>query len=356
MVEGPQIRISVTVPAGLSTILSAAFRATGASLADHARVIDQLGSDNATVRLGGVRSLERLARDHPADRQRVADQLCDYLRLSFGGHPRPDHEREVRLVAQRVLAGLLRNPDQDLTIDLTGAVLVDVDLSKCYAGGANFAGARFVGPASFDQAVLAGATFDRARFESRASFGHTRFTEPVQFIETMFDDEAWFLGAEFVSHVWFDRARFEGLARFGCAKFQGKAVFIETDFAGPAQFASAEFDYCSFDEARFRTVAHFGLAQFTGDVRFTRTRFDDVAWFDAAAFHTDSTVFEGAAFTSFARMRDVRANAHQRVGQYEPSWPPGWLVEVGSAQDGWARVVPVPVLLPEPEPRPGEEH
>ncbi|MFC3894294.1 pentapeptide repeat-containing protein [Lentzea rhizosphaerae] len=353
MVDGPQIRISVSVPASLRTklravALAAVSRTPGAPAADHARAVDQLGSDSATVRLGGLRSLERLARDHPADRQRVADQLCDYLRLPSDDHPRPGHEREVRLVAQRVLAALLRAGTQDVSIDLTGAVLTGLDLKECQIGAAKFDRAVFVGTTSFYQAVLGDVTFDGARFEANASFGHTRFTTFAQFIETRFDGDAWFLGAEFASHVWFDRARFAGHVRFGCTKFRGKSVFVETDFAGHAQFGSAEFDYCSFGEARFGGVANFGLAQFTGDVRFTGTRFDDGAWFDGARFHTDSTVFEDATFASFARMHDVWANSHQRSGQYEPSWPPGWLVDVEGGANGWARVVPAPSVLPSP--------
>jgi hypothetical protein len=168
-----------------------------------------------------------------------------------------------------VLASPLRTGTQDVSIDLTGAVLTDLDLEECQIGAAKFEHAVFAGRTSFDQAVLGDVTFDGARFEANTSFGHTRFA----------------------LHVGFDRAGFAGTADFGCTKVKGKAVFIESDFAGHAQFSSA------------------------------------------------------ATFACFAWMHDVWANPYQRSGKYEPSWPPGGLVDVDGRGNGWARVVPAPTVL-----------
>ena len=102
------------------------------------KAVEQLGSDRARVRRGGLSALERLAQDNPAHRQAVVDVICAYLRVPFlptapAKEPEPEateaqrergtetetrtagigdtwrRERGVRLAAQRILAKHLRD-------------------------------------------------------------------------------------------------------------------------------------------------------------------------------------------------------------------------------------------------------
>src|SRR4051794_12578663 len=59
----------------------------------YTRAVEQLGHDEAPVRLGALHSLERLAQDNPSRRQTVVDVLCAYLRLPYtppNGHSSAD--------------------------------------------------------------------------------------------------------------------------------------------------------------------------------------------------------------------------------------------------------------------------
>ena len=180
----------------------------------YAKAADQLGSDKAAVRLAGLYALERLAQDNQHERQTivrrtVVNVLCAYLRMPYvlpGDPPADDaedklidvyrergQEREVRLAAQRILTDHLRittsdKIDQpgsavpetywpDLTIDLTGATLIDFDFTGCRAAAVTFTQAKFVGTARFDGAQFNGA----ARFEN-VRFEHTVPPEVAQFI------------------------------------------------------------------------------------------------------------------------------------------------------------------------------
>ncbi|MET7459750.1 hypothetical protein [Nonomuraea sp. NPDC005501] len=101
------------------------------------KAVEQLGSGQAPVRLGGLYALEQLAQNNPRLRQTVVDVICAYLRMPWTP-PReedrrqqiraaqraartrspsraearagrdPDEERQVRLTAQRLLADHLR--------------------------------------------------------------------------------------------------------------------------------------------------------------------------------------------------------------------------------------------------------
>lgn len=82
----------------------------------YTKAVEQLGSDKAPVRLGGLYALERLAQDNAAQRQTIVNVLCAYLRMPYtlpGDPPADDvdnqviercrervQEREVRLAAQ----------------------------------------------------------------------------------------------------------------------------------------------------------------------------------------------------------------------------------------------------------------
>ena len=52
----------------------------------YTKAVEQLGSDKAPVRLGGLYALERLAQDNPAHRQTIVNVICAYLRMPFSAH------------------------------------------------------------------------------------------------------------------------------------------------------------------------------------------------------------------------------------------------------------------------------
>jgi len=255
----------------------------------YTKAVEQLGSDKAPVRLGGLYALERLSQDNEAQRQTIVNVICAYLRMPFpsqppASNPAPNgaenphelnarttanpgagddawqQEKQVRLTAQRILSDHLRVPDgnqqaasrsaapfwNDISLDLTGATLIDFDLANSkITGDARFRWATFTGLAGFDRAkfardaVFAGATFtshalfDGAEFTSHAWFGGAKFTRDAVFGEAIFTGDAWFDEATFTSHAWFDRAKFTSQARFDRAKFTRDARFDETNFTSP---------------------------------------------------------------------------------------------------------------------------
>ena len=55
--------------------------------------VEQLGSDKAQVRFGGLNALERLAQDNPAHRQAIVNVICSYLRMPFSPTAPPASRR-----------------------------------------------------------------------------------------------------------------------------------------------------------------------------------------------------------------------------------------------------------------------
>jgi hypothetical protein len=229
----------------------------------YGKAVDQLGSEKAPVRLGGVLALERLAQDsdNASLRQTVVNVLCAYLRMPFETQrPSGDHrttsasaatrdpaewqEREVRRTAQDVLQRHLTpgpGPDPALTywpdidIDLTFATLLYINLTNAHVRSVRFGGANLLGSTHLTGAVIDGqAIFGGTRFELTADFSHVTIT-----------GEARFRGAYFADQAFFTNARFDGETHFGGtrpstpgrpaegATFTQGATFTGATFAQP---------------------------------------------------------------------------------------------------------------------------
>ncbi|MFD9962541.1 pentapeptide repeat-containing protein [Amycolatopsis sp. NPDC059020] len=320
------------------------------------KAVEQLGSDKAAVRHGGLYALERVAQNNPDQRQTIVDVVCAYLRAPYtppgmptgrklgvrrplpaspvtraaparsarSAPPAPAwsrdddarQEREVRLTAQRLLTRHLRSGDENhpvatfwdgISLDLTGATLIDFDLQHCRVDDGRFAGTRFTGE----------TTFDRAKFARDAGFAGASFTGHAWFAGTRFAGDTRFDGARFTEYTMFRKAKFAGHAGFAKAEFAEDADFEDTEFAGETRFDDVKFDADTnftrakftaetwYDRARFAGEADFGAAEFARSVGFDDARFDDDAWFSGSKF-AGFTRFDNARFagdTDFAGVR-----------------------------------------------------
>ncbi|MER7369354.1 pentapeptide repeat-containing protein [Nonomuraea wenchangensis] len=346
----------------------------------YTKAAEQLGNAQAPVRLAGLYALERLAQDTPVLRQTIVDVICAYLRMPYtppredraekiraaqraarareparpgtSGGRDPQEERQVRLTAQRVLTAHLRYDDSPaprrrwpsrrldrnprhwpaIRLDLTGAVLIDFDLSACRVDTVEFTRTAFTGDARFDRAVFAGgarfggatfsryAGFEEAAFKSGARFDGTAFAGEAQFGGAAFSRYARFGGATFAGSVGFDRATFAGGARFDRATFAGSVRFDRATFVGGARF----------DRATFSRHARFDATTFVGGARFDRATFNAGAGFGEATFTGDNR-FGGATGLEHAELRDVRVGPV--TVEAKRQWPPTWREEPGT--DGW---------------------
>ncbi|MFD4672589.1 pentapeptide repeat-containing protein [Lentzea sp. NPDC058450] len=418
----------------------------------YTKAADQLGSDKAPVRLAGLYALERLGQDNPDQRPTIANLWCAYLRMPYlaapsvsprPGSPRPlprGHrrtvirhsrpaetspkpataqaeavlERDVRLSVQRLLAKHLRPPEHDHDhsnywpeipdLDLTEALLIDLDLSSCvlpvvrmdraaFSGNTDFRGTTFSGAAWFERATFtgtarfAGATFaegavfsgetltaatfsgatfaDTAQFDNTtfiktaafsgvtftfSTFGGARFIGTARFDSATFAKAAQFNRATFTESVYFSSAAFTDSAVFDSATFVSGAAFINTQFT-TAVFIDAQFSVARFVGAWFTDAAQFDSAQFTGSVLFDSATFTEVAQFggarfsgtvsfDRAMFGSDTT-FGGAWFASVASCTEATVLS-SGAEALSSDWPPGWTCAVAEQTGETLRLVPVP--------------
>jgi hypothetical protein len=330
----------------------------------YTKAVEQVGSEKAPVRLGGLYALERLAQDNQQQRETIVNVICAYLRMPFplqapdstlaaldsgdtaqteaDTSPAPNgtggswqQEKQVRLTAQRILSDHLRRPDPDhkadglvdsrfwggMRLDLTGATLFDFNL---------------------DRSMIAEALFDGATFSGDAQFTDAIFNRSSQFREATFSGDAWFIRASFNDHAYFNEATFNDHAWFGQATFNDVAWFEKTIFKSTAQFDNATFSDKGgrFSEATFNRSAGFNKTIFNGDARFTDATFNRSSQFREATFN-DTARFNNATFNDAAQFSeatfDKPAAIHFTGAEVRSSdnhvWPKGWQIS-GDSKGG----------------------
>lgn len=125
----------------------------------YTEAIAQLGHEEATIRMGGIHALERLARDSESDRPTIVRVLCSFYRSKS---PAPESPSD-RAPARRLLAVDLSAAIEALLrlSELLPSVSRLIDLSHSDLSGANLRGARLEG-ASLRNTHLARCSMERA--------------------------------------------------------------------------------------------------------------------------------------------------------------------------------------------------
>ena len=135
----------------------------------YSRAIDQLGSEQPHVRIGGIYALERVARDSEEDHQIVMEVLTAFIR-EYSRVPwpttgserwtRPDVQAAIKVVGRRVVE---RDAQR---IDLYQAILIKADLNGAKLRDATLRDADLTGAYLYDailvNADLRGVTLDGA--------------------------------------------------------------------------------------------------------------------------------------------------------------------------------------------------
>jgi hypothetical protein len=119
--------------------------------------VNQLGSDKAQVRLGGIYALERIARDSKSDRSTIIEILAALVREA--GRATDRAKRLPEIEAALTVLSRLPGAGEARSIDLRDAGLAGVRVAKLALRGANLTSVDLAG-AQLPDADLRGATLD----------------------------------------------------------------------------------------------------------------------------------------------------------------------------------------------------
>ncbi|MEY9862799.1 uncharacterized protein YjbI with pentapeptide repeats [Catenulispora sp. GAS73] len=329
-----------------------------------ARLTTRLLADgDVAAHRAALQELEALAREHPEQRQPIADVVCRYLREPAG--PAAAGQQAVALLA--VLAR--QHPDVGdrsadgadasssacetgcehcLDLELDTAVLPDVDFGGCRLGDVSFTDTHFRGASVFARTRFANtALFQRSVFEGDASFAGARFTREADFGRTRFRADADFSRVRFQSIAWFGRG--EELLNEdddeACEEIESRQPLAwdelnEDDPRWP--MAKLVDDYQSWEEGgdgtRFNHGVSFADATFAMEAWFWKARFGSAVSFQRCEFGGRVNLIQPAVDLTGARLTaDARARGQEwPEGQ---DWPLGWATASDLEDDGAALVV-----------------
>ena len=313
----------------------------------YSKAIEKLAHDKATIRMGGVYTLVRLADEWLLDDsfndgerklegQVIVNNLCAYIRSLFPLAEKKfllENNDLTELEIKKYEGNFISDKaelrgEQDLRETIVEQIryrlgfndIEGIDDENAPSDGLwsdfyyDFSDAVFFYPFSLENSVINGgiyfknaifkdsADFSNITFAGSAFFNNANFQKFTDFSNTNFQRYIVFNEVTFCEYAKFENSTFSALSDFSGATFEGMADFRNNTFEESVHFIQANFkDLTCFDKASIGAGVDFSSSSFAKDVSFESTRFLENADFNSAIF-SSSAYFENSIFagsTSF---------------------------------------------------------
>ena len=307
----------------------------------YTKAVEQLGSKEAPVRIGGVYTLVGLVDEWLLDKnldytekvregQVIVNSLCAYIRSSFalafhyneltqdsptaeGLYKNREHEfyidkaeftseADVRLSIIKEIHNRLQSPEintpgawSDFEYDFSGSTFFyPVDLTRSYyAKPVNFSGSTYQ-----DEVRFGGSTY-----QGGADFSGSIYWRGADFLSSTYQSQADFAGSTYQDKAVFSSSTYQDGANFSGSTYQGEVFFRGSVYRGWVVFNGStyreEADFCGSTYRRgadFSDSTYWGKIVFGGSVYQGWAVFRDSAYRGEAAFN-DSVYWGGADFS-----------------------------------------------------------
>ncbi|MGA8808448.1 MAG: pentapeptide repeat-containing protein [Thermoanaerobaculia bacterium] len=162
----------------------------------YATAVDQMGSENGDVRIGGIYSLERIMRDSPPDREMIVEVLTSFIREHTRADRRTASRERIGADVQAALTVLARRPGGH-TLDSRPLDFYHSGLNDANFRQGDFTGAWFY-YSQLDSALFSDSTLDGAGLSfchgKQAAFSHSS-AKGANFVHSEFT-HGWFIAAD----------------------------------------------------------------------------------------------------------------------------------------------------------------
>ena len=269
--------------------------------------VEQLSSDKASIRLGGVYTLVGLVDEWLSDEkttsspeerhkegQVIINNLCAYIRSPLPLAERAEQlDKDYAKDLQNDFDGDIEKFDADKRAfardkaaleeerQVRQSIIEEIHKRLQYIGTPgswskldyDFSNAHFFYPIDFVYSY----------FGAFSNFSGATFTQDADFSKTIFTEGDPFSGATFLQDANFSRAAFIRDANFSWARFTKKANFSWAEFTKKANFSKARFTKkANFSKAKFTEDTDFSGVEFTGDANFSGATFEEKPIFERA--------------------------------------------------------------------------
>ena len=305
----------------------------------YTKAVEQLGSKEAPVRMGGVYTLvglvdEWLEEKSLSDDERfkegqvIINNLCAYIRSPFTltsyydelSEDAPslegiykdkkeefyvdkailDSEADVRLSIIKEIHDRIQGPDKntpgtwsDFEYDFSGSTFFyPIDLTNSYyAKPINFSGSTYKGWADFTGSTYKGwADFTGSTYKGWADFTGSTYKGWADFTGSTYQ-WADFRDSTYKGWADFRDSTYQDEADFRDSTYQDEADFRDSTYQAGADFTGSTYQWADFSDSTYQSRADFSDSTYQGGADFTGSTYQGGADF------TGSTYQGGANFT-----------------------------------------------------------
>ena len=267
----------------------------------YTEAVEQIGSKEAPVRIGGVYTLVGLVDEWLEEKnleyserlkegQVIINNLCAYIRSPFTLATRYDElskdspssdgiykdnqqefytdkaefkaEADVRLGIIKEIHDRIQGPDKDtpgawsdFEYDFSGSTFFyPIDLTKSYykkpvnfsgstyQGKADFSGSTYQGRANFnDSTYQGGAGFAISTYYQWANFSHSTYQGRAGFNDSTYQGRANFNDSTYQGEAYFSDSTYQGEADFRHSTYKSGSVFLGSTYQGEAYFSDSTY-------------------------------------------------------------------------------------------------------------------
>ena len=316
----------------------------------YTKAVEQLGSKEAPVRIGGIYTLIGLVDEWLLDEnldytekvregQVIINNLCAYIRSPFilasyydelsQASPTPEgiykdnqqtfytdkaeftSEADIRLSIIKEIHNRLQGPDintpgawSDFEYDFSGSIFFyPIDLTNSYyAKPVNFSGSTYQDDADFESST----------YQSGADFSDSIYRCWADFRSSIYQSEANFSGSTYQDGATFNGSTYTGWANFNCSTYREGAYFNYSTYQSEVYFNSSIYrEGAYFNSSTYQGWADFNYSTYQNEVYFNDSTYQGKADF------SDSTYREGAYFSSSTYQNEVYFNDSTYEGKAE---------------------------------------
>ena len=311
----------------------------------YTKAVEQLGSKEAPVRLGGVYTLVGLVDEWLEEKnleyserlkegQVIINNLCAYIRFPFTlasyydelseDNPSSDgiykdnqqkfytdkadfkSEADIRLSIIKEIHDRLQSPDKNtpgtwsgFEYDFSGSTFFyPIDLTNSYyKKPVNFSGSTYQDEVRFDGSVYKDeADFGSSIYKSWATFDGSTYTGWVGFNCSTYQSWADFSNSTCQSEVYFSDSTYKGKADFCGSTYQNEVYFSYSTYQREADFSDSIYQgKADFSDSTYRGWADFRNSAYQGRAGFTDSTYQNEVYFSGSTYE-DKADFSGSIF------------------------------------------------------------
>jgi len=291
----------------------------------YTKAVEQLGSKEAPVRIGGVYMLVGLVDEWLLDEnldytekvregQVIVNSLCAYIRSSFA---LAFHYNELTQDSPTA-EGLYKNREQEFYTDKAALESeADIRLSIIKEIHNRLQNPKINTPGTWSDFEY---DFSGSTFFYPVDLTNSYYTKPVNFSGSTYQDE-----------IRFDGSVYKDEADFGSSIYKSWATFDGSTYTGWVGFNCSTYQWADFSGSTYKGWADFTDSTYKGGANFTGSTYQALADF------TDSTYQALAYFSrSTYQWADFSGSTYQALADFTDSTYKSWADFSGSTYRGWA--------------------